>query len=62
MPRDIPLVRTMVAAQGRDATTFGFSDEASLDKGGMWPTSFALMKLTAAEEKQIAALVKKAVR
>ena len=42
--------------------TFGFSDEASLDKGGMWPTSFALMKLTAAEEKQIAALVKKAVR
>jgi len=42
--------------------TFGFSDEASLDKGGMWPTSFALMRLTAAEEKQIAALVKKAVR
>ena len=42
--------------------TFGFSDEASLDRGGMWPTSFALMRLTDAEEKQIAALVKKAVR
>jgi uncharacterized protein YdhG (YjbR/CyaY superfamily) len=42
--------------------TFGFSDEANLDKGAMWPTSFALAKLTAAEEKQIAALVKKAVR
>ena len=41
--------------------TFGFSDEANLDKGAMWPTSFALAKLTDAEEKQIAALVKKAV-
>jgi len=42
--------------------TFGFNDEAKLDDGGMWPTSFALTKLTAAEEKKIAALVKKAVR
>jgi uncharacterized protein YdhG (YjbR/CyaY superfamily) len=42
--------------------TFGFSDSANLDKGAMWPTSFALKKLTAAEEKKIAALVKKAVR
>jgi uncharacterized protein YdhG (YjbR/CyaY superfamily) len=42
--------------------TFGFSDEASLDKGGMWPTSFALMELTPAEEKKISDLVKKAVR
>jgi uncharacterized protein YdhG (YjbR/CyaY superfamily) len=42
--------------------TFGFSDEASLDKGGMWPTSFALMELTPAEEKKITDLVKKAVR
>ena len=42
--------------------TFGFSDEANLDKGAMWPTSFALKKLTAADEKKIAALVKKAVR
>ena len=42
--------------------TFGFSDEANLDKGAMWPTSFALKELTAAEEKKIAALVKEAVR
>jgi uncharacterized protein YdhG (YjbR/CyaY superfamily) len=42
--------------------TFGFSDEANLDKGGMWPTSFALMDLTPAEEKKIGDLVKKAVR
>jgi uncharacterized protein YdhG (YjbR/CyaY superfamily) len=41
--------------------TFGFSDEANLDKGAMWPTSFALKELTAAEEAKIAALVKKAV-
>jgi uncharacterized protein YdhG (YjbR/CyaY superfamily) len=42
--------------------TLGFSDTANLDKGAMWPTSFALKELTAAEEKKIAALVKKAVR
>jgi uncharacterized protein YdhG (YjbR/CyaY superfamily) len=42
--------------------TFGFSDEANLDKGAMWPTSFALKELTAADEAKIAALVKKAVR
>ena len=42
--------------------TFGFSDQAKLDKGAMWPTSFALTELTAADEKKIAALVKKAVR
>ena len=42
--------------------TFGFSDEANLDKGAMWPTSFALTELTAAEETKIVALVKKAVR
>jgi uncharacterized protein YdhG (YjbR/CyaY superfamily) len=41
--------------------TFGFSDEAKLDEGSMWPTSYALKKLTGAQEKQIAALVKKAV-
>jgi uncharacterized protein YdhG (YjbR/CyaY superfamily) len=40
--------------------TFGFNDNANLDKGDMWPTSFALKELTAAEEKKIAALVKKA--
>ena len=42
--------------------TFGFSDEANIDQGAMWPTSCALKDLTAAEEKKIAALVKKAVR
>ena len=42
--------------------TLGFSDEANLDKGAMWPTSFALKELTEAEEKKIASLVKKAVR
>jgi uncharacterized protein YdhG (YjbR/CyaY superfamily) len=41
--------------------TFGFSDEANLDKGAMWPVAFALKELTAAEEARIAALVKKAV-
>ena len=41
--------------------TLGFSDEANLDDGAMWPTSFALKELTAAEEKKIGALVKKAV-
>jgi uncharacterized protein YdhG (YjbR/CyaY superfamily) len=41
--------------------TFGFSDKANLDKGAIWPTSFALKELTAAEEKKIGALVKKAV-
>jgi uncharacterized protein YdhG (YjbR/CyaY superfamily) len=41
--------------------TFGFNDTASLDEGAMWPTSFALTKLTATEEKKIKALVKKAV-
>ena len=41
--------------------TLGFSDEANLDKGAMWPTSFALKDLTAAEEAKIGALVKKAV-
>jgi len=40
--------------------TFGFNDKAKLDDGNMWPTAFALAKLTAAEEKRIAALVKKA--
>jgi len=41
--------------------TFGFNDSANLDKGAMWPTSFALKELTAAEEAKIGALVKKAV-
>jgi hypothetical protein len=41
--------------------TFGFSDAANLDEGGMWPVAFALKELTAAEEARIGALVKKAV-
>ena len=40
--------------------TFGFSDTAKLDAGAMWPTSFALTKLTAADEAKIGKLVKKA--
>ena len=41
--------------------TFGFNDVANLDDGAMWPTSWALTKLTAADEKKIGELVKKAV-
>ena len=41
--------------------TFGFNDTAHLDDGDMWPTAFALTKLTPAVEEKIAALVKKAV-
>ena len=41
--------------------TLGFNDAANLDEGAMWPTSFALKELTAAEEARIGALVKKAV-
>jgi uncharacterized protein YdhG (YjbR/CyaY superfamily) len=41
--------------------TLGFSDSANLDEGAMWPTAFALKKLTAAEEARIAALVTKAL-
>jgi uncharacterized protein YdhG (YjbR/CyaY superfamily) len=40
---------------------FGFNDSAKLDEGSMWPVAFALPELTAAGEKKIAALVKKAV-
>src|SRR5271157_2174094 len=41
--------------------TLGFMHEANLDEGAMWPTAFALIDLTAAEEASIRALVKKAV-
>ena len=50
--------RGQVQVEVRD---LGFNDEANLDEGTMWPASFALTKLTAAEEAKIAALVKKAV-
>jgi len=42
--------------------TLGFSDEANLDEGGVWPVAFALKELTATEAARIGALVKKAVR
>jgi uncharacterized protein YdhG (YjbR/CyaY superfamily) len=42
-------------------STLGFSDQANLDEGAMWPTGFALKKLTATEEARIGALVKKAL-
>ena len=42
--------------------TLGFADKANLDDGAMWPTNYALIKLTATEEAKITALVKKAVR
>jgi uncharacterized protein YdhG (YjbR/CyaY superfamily) len=42
-------------------STIGFTDKANLDEGEMWPTYYALKKLTKAEETKIAALVKKAV-
>lgn len=40
--------------------TLGFSEDANLDDGNMWPTSFAISELTDADEKKIAALIKKA--
>jgi uncharacterized protein YdhG (YjbR/CyaY superfamily) len=42
--------------------TFGFEEAANIDDGAMWPTSYALKELTAADEKRIVTLVKKAVR
>ena len=41
--------------------SFGFEEAAQLDEGSMWPTAYALTKLTAADEKRISALVKRAV-
>jgi hypothetical protein len=64
MPKDGKLVCFFQSAakfKSRYAT-FGFNDAANLDDGGMWPTSFALKRLTAKEEAKNGALVKKAVR
>jgi uncharacterized protein YdhG (YjbR/CyaY superfamily) len=47
---------------GSRYSTFGFGDEAKLDTGAMWPTSFALKELNAAEEAKIRTLLKKALR
>ena len=62
--RDGKIVCYFQSAEKFDSryATFGFSDEANIDQGAMWPTSWALKELTAAEEKKIVALVKKAVR
>jgi hypothetical protein len=54
------LLRGCVEVQIRYAT-FGFNDEANLDEGAIWPTTFALKELTGTEEARIGALVKKAV-
>jgi uncharacterized protein YdhG (YjbR/CyaY superfamily) len=61
--RDGKVVCFFQAAQKFNAryATFGFTDDANLDEGAMWPTSFALTELTAADEARIDALVKKAV-
>jgi uncharacterized protein YdhG (YjbR/CyaY superfamily) len=61
--RDGKVICFLQSADKFDAryATLGFQDTANLDDGNMWPTSFALMKLTAAEEKKITALVKQAV-
>jgi uncharacterized protein YdhG (YjbR/CyaY superfamily) len=61
--RDGKVVCFFQSAQKFNAryATLGFSDSARLDDGAMWPTSFALKELTAAEEATISALVKKAV-
>ena len=61
--KDGKIVCFFQAAQKFNAryATFGFNDVANLDEGAMWPTSFALKKLTPAEETRIVALVKKAV-
>jgi uncharacterized protein YdhG (YjbR/CyaY superfamily) len=61
--KDGKVVCYFQSAQKFDAryATLGFSDEANLDEGVMWPTSFALKELTATEEARIGALVKRAV-
>ena len=61
--RDSKIVCFFQTAQkfGARYATLGFNDSAHLDEGAMWPTSFALKEMTAAEEARIIALVKKAV-
>src|SRR5918997_6968973 len=62
--KDGKVVCYFQGAQKFDAryATFGFNDAANLDEGAMWPVSFALKELGAAEEAKIGALVKRAVR
>ena len=60
--REAPLWRELSADKFKSRyATFGFNDDANLDEGTRWPTSFALKELTAADEARIGALVKKAV-
>jgi uncharacterized protein YdhG (YjbR/CyaY superfamily) len=61
--KDGKVVCFFQSAQKFDAryATLGFSDQANLDEGAMWPTSFALKELDATEEAKIGALVKRAV-
>lgn len=61
--KDKKVVCYFTAASKFDSryATFGFNDDAKLDEGNMWPTSFALKKLTTAEEARIETLVKKAI-
>ena len=60
--KDGKVVCHFQAAQKFDTryATFSFSDKANLDEGAMWPTSFALKELSAAEEAKIGELVKRA--
>ncbi|WP_439945652.1 iron chaperone [Streptomyces sp. BBFR109] len=61
--RDGKVVCHFQSAQkfGTRYATLGFSDQAALDDGVMWPTAYALKELTPAEEERISALVKRAV-
>ena len=49
-----------VVTDGTDDATFGFSDQATLDDGGLWPTSFAIHRFGDAEAATLAALLRKA--
>lgn len=61
--RDGKVVCFFQSAQKFNAryATLGFSDQASLDEGAMWPTAFALKELTGTEEARIEALLKRAI-
>jgi len=63
MPRDGNVVCHFQSAQKFKTryATLGFSDQANLDEGAVWPVAYALTRLTAADEARIGALVKKAV-
>jgi uncharacterized protein YdhG (YjbR/CyaY superfamily) len=62
--RDGKIVCFFKAASKFDSryATFGFEEEARIDDGSMWPTSYALTKLTQADEERLTELVKRAVR